>query len=356
MNKYTFIHIIIFTILIAFLSCHSDKEYENTESFNFGSFKQTNILNGKTLYLEDPVMKPVRIYTIDSFLVLINAQSNLFIDRYNLNTLRKTGEYISFGNGPEEMIAPTHMIIEDSTISILDRGKKKLLIYNKFDFCHNESPIAKRMIEFNDFVSNLQFLKNESIVTTITSPEHQRLSLYNQDGKLVETKGKYPVIKNHKLNTIQKLTGYECSIVTNEEKDKIFVTYKFTDLIEIYDINGNLIKRKQGPEGFFPSIIVHNDGNEQTISYEKGKSKDGYFSPIAYKNEIYVLYSGKSYNPDNYDFNSDYIFVFDWNGNPIRIYNLDTPIFTFTIDPQTDTLYGITNNPEFHIVMMQLDL
>lgn len=356
MNKYIFCKIITIILLNIFSSCSSNKEYENTKYFNLESFKQTNILKGKSLFLEEPVMKPVKIYTIDSFLVLINVQSNLFIDRYNLNTLKKTGEYISFGNGPEEMIAPTHMIIEDSTVNILDRGKKKILIYNKFDFCLNQSPTPKRSIEFIDFINNMSFLKNNSIVTTIPTPEHLRLSFFNQNGKFLETKGEYPIIKNHKLNTIQKLAGYECNIVTNEEKDKIFVAYKYTDLIEIYDINGNLIERKQGPEGFFPSIIVHDNGSEQTIGYEKGKTKDGYFSPIAYKNKIYVLYSGKSYDPDNYDFNSNYIFVFDWEGNPIQIYNLDTPIFSFTIDPRTDILYGLTNNPEFHIVMMQLDL
>ena len=353
MNKYIFIQYIII-ITSVFSACNSNKEYEHTQFFTLQSFKQTKTLEGKSVSFEEPVKRPVHIYTIDSFLVLINMRTDLFIDRYNLNTLEKTGEYISFGNGPDEMIAPKHVIVQDSDVCILDRGKQKLAIYNKFDFCHNQSPVLKKTINFKDFVSNIQLLKNGTIVTTIQSPEHQRLSFFNLNGEFIETKGEYPIIKNNELNTIQKMAGYECSIVANEEKDKIFVAYNYTDLIEIYDMKGNLITRKQGPEGFFPSIIIHNNGNEQTIGFEKGKSKDGYFSPIAYKNEIYVLYSGKIYDPDNYDFNNDFLFVFDWDGNPIRIYNLDTPIFSFTIDPKTDRLYGITNEPEYHIVMMQL--
>lgn len=354
MNKYILLQSTILLFLSVFSACNSSKEYENSQLFNLESFKQTKTLKGTPLLLDEPVKTPARIYTIDSFLVLINMHTNIFVDRYNLNTSKKTGEYISFGSGPEEMITPKNIITEDSIVYTFDLGKKRLVQYDKYDFCHNKSPSLEKTINFDEFVSNLQLLKNGTIVTTIHSPEHKRLSFFNLNGEFIETKGEYPVIRNQELNTIQKMSGYDCSIITNEDKDKIFIAYKLTDLIEIYDINGNLITRKQGPEGFFPSIIVHNNGDMQTIGYEKDKSKDGYFCPIAYNDEIYVLYSGKTYNPDKHDFNSDHIFVFDWNGNPIRTYNLETPIFSFTIDPKTNTLYGITNNPEYHIVTMQL--
>lgn len=354
MKKNIFIQSSLFIILSIFYGCNSNKKYENSYTFGIESFKQTKTLKGNPVLFDEEVKTPVALYTIDSFLVLINMHTNVFIDRYNLTTLKKTGEYISFGSGPEEMIAPKSIIVDDSTIHLLDMGKQNLVLYDKLDFCYNQSPILKNTVNFNDFVSNVELLKNDIIVTTIHSPEHKRLSFFKQNGEFVETKGEYPIIKNQELNTIQKMSGYECSIVTNKDKDKIFVAYKLTDLIEIYDINGNLITRKHGPEGFFPSIIVHNNGDMQTISYEKEKTKDGYFSPIAYNDEVYVLYSGKTHGPDKHDFNSGYLFVFDWDGKPIRAYSLEIPIFSFTIDPRTDILYGITNDPEYHIVAMQL--
>lgn len=356
MNKYTLLHIkLLFILFCVFISCNSKREYENTETFSIHSIKQTSVLKGTTIPLYEPVMRPVKVFTIDSFLILINAQTETFIDRYNLNTLQKTGEYITFGSGPEEMIAPIGVITNDSTVGILDGGKQTLFLFNKKEFCYASSPVSYKSISFDDLTDNIKVLKNDNLVTTIRSYKHQRLSFFNKNGEFIETKGEYPVIKNENISITEKLAGYVCSIVLNEERNKIFIAYQQTDLIEIYDINGDLIVRRQGPDYFFPSIIVQKNGEEETIRYTKGETRDAYFCPTIYKDEIYVLYSGKIYDPANYKFNKDKIFVFDWEGNPIRIYNLETPIFSFTIDQQTGILYGLSNDPEFHVVKMRLN-
>ena len=46
--------------------------------------------------------------------------------------------------------------------------------------------------------------------------------------------------------------------------------------------------------------------------------------------------------------------VFDDKGNPLQRYTLDSPIFTFTINPTTNKLYGLSDNPEFHVIEYQL--
>lgn len=355
MKKYTFLNIaFIFILFCSVLSCNSKKEYENIETFSIHSFKQTNSLKGTAIPLDEPVMRPVKVYVVDSFLILINAHTETFIDRYNLNTLKKTGEYISFGSGPEEMIAPIGIITKDTFIGILDGGKQNFVLFDKKEFCHAPFPNSCKTLSFDDLVDNIEMLKNENIVTTIRSYNHQRLSFFNKNGGFLETKGEYPIIKNQHINITEKLAGYVCSIVSNEAKDKIFIAYKQTDLIEIYDMNGNLMVRKQGPDFFYPSVIVQKSGDEETIRYTKGETRDAYFCPTIYKDEIYVLYSGEIYDPTNYKFNKNKIFVFDWKGNPIRIHNLETPVFSFTIDQQTGILYGLSDDPEFHVVKMQL--
>ena len=50
----------------------------------------------------------------------------------------------------------------------------------------------------------------------------------------------------------------------------------------------------------------------------------------------------------------DQLFVFDDKGNPLQRYTLDSPIFTFTINPTTNKLYGLSDNPEFHVIEYQL--
>jgi hypothetical protein len=48
------------------------------------------------------------------------------------------------------------------------------------------------------------------------------------------------------------------------------------------------------------------------------------------------------------------ILVFDFEGNPCRIYNLSIPIFAFDVDPEKKIIYGITDFlEEFNVVKFE---
>ena len=50
----------------------------------------------------------------------------------------------------------------------------------------------------------------------------------------------------------------------------------------------------------------------------------------------------------------DKLFVLDWNGTPVKYYQLSEPVFHFAIDVRNGTLYGLSDLPEFHIVSYAL--
>ena len=47
--------------------------------------------------------------------------------------------------------------------------------------------------------------------------------------------------------------------------------------------------------------------------------------------------------------------IFLFEGTPVKRYLLDTPIYNFTIDSKENFLYGLSNDPEFHVVRYKLD-
>lgn len=70
---------------------------------------------------------------------------------------------------------------------------------------------------------------------------------------------------------------------------------------------------------------------------------------------IKVLYDGRIYdtqNPTRYL--RDKLLVFDWDGKPVKYYKLSKPIFHFDIDEKHGILYGLSDNPEFHIISFSL--
>jgi len=54
--------------------------------------------------------------------------------------------------------------------------------------------------------------------------------------------------------------------------------------------------------------------------------------------EIWLQYSGQYCKKEVHSENKT-LLVFDWEGNPLRIYKLDHSFFTFTVDAKNKTIY-----------------
>lgn len=345
------------SILAAILLSACSQQQSKIGATPFGSeaFTQQILLECEPVDFADPVLRPVKLAVVDSFLILINAHTGTFIQRFNLLSLEQTGEFIDFGSGPDEMIAPIGLFADTAGVSILDGAKQELFMYSTANFCLQDEPSKRSSIRFDTYVDNMSELSDGRFVGTVRQEGYKRLTFYDSKGSFINTEGIYPfsdLFDSHQSQLL--LAGSSCSLITNEQKTKICIAYMLSDLIEIYDSAGQLLKRVHGPDQFLPEVASEEMGEVQLVKHTKDKTRDAYFSPVSYRNEIYVLYSGRMYDPDNHDMKSDQILVFDWDGTPQRSYTLATPIYAFTIDPQKGVLYGLSDSPEFHVIKAKL--
>ena len=51
----------------------------------------------------------------------------------------------------------------------------------------------------------------------------------------------------------------------------------------------------------------------------------------------------------------EHLLVYDRDGNPVKHYTLDIPLFSMKYDSEKNTIYGIGYNPEGIFVEYQLD-
>ena len=347
--------IIIYSIL--FYSCQYTSKYKDAHSFNYNDIPMAKVLNGKTVNLEDSVIMPVQLSVVNAELLLLNIRTEMFIHKFNLSSMRKTGESVPFGRGPNEMLEARKIQVVDSSIWLYDKMARKIHKYNMNDFCYSDDPEVKRTVHYKEFLDDISILSDNIFVVTklpLSDENYNRLFFFDMDGNLISQKGYLP-------DDGVKKTFFEygqatlCNLAVNLLEKKICLTYKLTDLIEIYDFEGNLLKRIHGPEKFFAQIRQNNENNgEITIAPLKGKTRDAYFCPVNYNNEIWTLYSGQYWGDSNNNELLSTIIVFDWEGNPLRHYKLDPSVFTFTFDEQNKKIYAITNDPEFHIVKFDL--
>jgi hypothetical protein len=342
---------LLFLYIILF-SCQK-KHFEDADIFTFADFgKEEILLKAEFLALDDSILiMPSKLILKDSFLILNNSSNDFYFQIFNLNNLMETNECIGIGQGPDELLSPDIIQSNDSNIWILDIYKKEIDEYSFTDFLSESRPkyLQKIKIEEEHYTNAIVF-PSLKILTVFSSDPKQRFGFYDDDGKLLAKKGSYPEIDIFDTE-FEKARGYDFDCTTNFQ-NRIFVSHKLTDLIEIYDIDGNLLRRLHGPEQFFPAVEeVRRTEGKYTVSTVRaipGKAREAYFCPINAGKEVFVLYSGKI--EDNNAYLMNIIFVFDWEGNPIRKYKLDTPIFQFCVDVNNRTIYGITNYPEYRIL------
>ena len=148
------------------------------------------------------------------------------------------------------------------------------------------------------------------------------------------------------MSDMEKLMSFRNAFVTNLT-DRIFICYAHTDLIEIYDFSGNCLKRMRGPDQIDLAMEVVSTGGGYAARTVKGKTYKCYTYPVHAGDKVFVLYFGELM--EDYEQDSK-IIVFDWNGKPLQMYELDIPLSTFTVDYENRIIYGISNSSEIRII------
>jgi hypothetical protein len=342
MNKHYYL-LFLLTILII-PSCNKKISlYEGAQVVSSKDFGEKIKLLGEELGF-DCIWEPHRIKLLDSLFLVINAKTDYHIQILNPKTLSEVGQFISYGKGANEMIHPELVKSFNSNIWIFDQPSQNLYEFLSDSFFSDLPPNPIRTIKLQEKSDNVAVLSENQIISLTTLTGKRRFNSFDINGKYQEIKGVYPVKGDSEANLIMSYTGD----YTTNFKNRILMTYYYTDLIEIYDFEGNLIKRIHGPNLFYPAFKEASDGEYRGIRSSED-SKFAYISPICVNNEVFILYSGKKYrDPDSELCNM--IMVFDWEGNPLRQYELDKNVFTITVDAENKIIYGLSVNPEFCIV------
>lgn len=340
----------IFPVLTGIcVACTSPSKYEGVESFGWDAFQKPTSLQADTLKFDDELMKPIRILVLDSLLLTKNVNTQHFFHVYNLNNMKKVGECISFGAGPQEMIDPIWMPMSNGDFGVLDRNKKVLDVYQGRNILINDSIKPIKHITFNEMLMNAVCLPGVGIISsTMTSAENKFIAI-NLDGQLISYFGDYP--KEYKSdNPMQNYSNFMGELAVKPDGTRWMIAHKLTDMLEIYDNKLNLLKRIQGPDGILPQAKVTGEG----ISHGKDV-KTGYFFPVATDKYIYVLYAGGKYDGQSQKrYLHDKLLVFNWKGKPVKYYQLSDPVLHFTVDEKRNMLYGLSDSPEVHIVAYSL--
>jgi hypothetical protein len=293
----------------------------------------------------DSLWKPTGIYCEDSLLILVDNTTDCFVQIYHKDNLDKIAENIPRGIGPDERLNCWTLQMDSEYVWAFDMQLRKLTAYEKKDF-YTESKIKpEKAVDFLEWPIAVVSLRNEKFVASCLTDETNLLSVFDENANRDTTLSvDYPKLKHESIPDFLKKRSFENRIFYDYRSNKIVVFYVYTDIIDVYDDELKLIARIQGPDRFVPELKRENNH----VSAIKNRTRIGYLNGAVTPSEIWALYYGIYPEPGK-DLQNR-IFVFDYNGKPLRFYELEYPVFNFCIDEKNRLLYGLTENPEISVV------
>ena len=329
------------------LSCN---KVINNPVQHFDQTQRQNLHHSRIIQLEEyDILEPKNVIRIDdSYMVWDNNNEKMF-NLVNFN-LKKVIKGIGRGNGPGEIISPSSFQLKEGRFFLFDVASKKI---NQIEI----SDITLRLkeieaIDFDKRLFGINYLGSHIIATGIF--EDYWLASIRTDGKVVSRVDFPKFEETDNTPKVQLSILYISTHMANspDNKKMIAVTQDHGVISFFNCIDNSILKEYKQIKYYGPSFSIQERGN---IAY----SKDGLigFCGLDCDDEyVYALYSGRTFNEHGMlSHHCENILVYDWDGNPVKHYTLDIPLFSMKFDKEKNTIYGIGYNPEGVFVEYQLD-
>lgn len=143
------------------------------------------------------------------------------------------------------------------------------------------------------------------------------------------------------FQTYTRYLSNQGNLVMNPEKHTFAGSINFSSNIDFFEIVNNKIELIKSLRLGDP---INKPVNEEGIYYVDltENTQTGYIDLSATSKYVYALYSDKKMYENNRK--SDTVLVFDWDGNPIKKYSLDTDAYYIAVDSTQQSLFAAVKN------------
>jgi hypothetical protein len=338
----------ILTVFI-FISCTPKPEFHSvdgvTSTYTHHSFKESKKLQGKLLDL-GTVLAPLVLFHHDSLLFISSVGLPWNVKVFDMkNQNSEVGEILSRGMGPEEVLSALSISFsKDGSFWVHDPSGSQM---KQAELFFEQGQLQTRVSEISRFaapVTSSIFLNNHKFVTVCNDINpFKRFYVFDSVGYQIDAFGEYPTYEREIPNSaaVEVFMG---RLTVHPNRDKFLMAYDYTDLIEIYSSDFELLHRVQGPHGFLPEFGLKERGSHQVMSRVYGHTKQAFYDVISNEEYIFLLYGdGKSRAKGSGESGVHYdkIVVLDWEGQAQMWLELDHPVTSICVDWKGKIVYGL---------------
>lgn len=354
-----------FFVLVYLFGCKQDiikikGSSKNHYVFTIDSFSQNKQVKGTIIPLAD-LKDPEDFIVIPShkIIVVVDDDGENWGKVYSLETFKFLKPLKQDFDGEKiSGVRLIHYTSENKLLFVSDNYAKTIYTYSLDSLISSNpfvNPIRKVQIQNKYFERRAAIMDGGTIIGQRTNQNVNSLcqfDFYSLNGEYRFSRGNFP-------NYINGYERYEAdqifigNIAASSQKNRIIKNYFTTDIIDLYDTTGSLIRRIQGPDNFDPSFYREIDGRMEFLRFTEN-SKLGYCAvPQIEKGGYYLLYSGKKV--DKSISSGTNLFYFNSRLHPEIVYQLNIPVFSFQVDENNNILYGLSGGSKRKLVYFLLN-
>jgi len=316
-------------------------------------FYSCTALELESIIPSDSIGNPMEIICVGKYLILLDNQpikgrgKIQIFDKRSLEFITSSGHS---GSGPGEIISPIGLnnIPGDSTkFSIYDLALKRLTVYD----IRSGNVEVYKVITLKHGLPYFPVVIDSLIFSLDFNLEDGRISIYDMGGNYIKSIGRL-------LPGLRK--GVPAFIHTHASQGRLraspngkflVVIAVYSDIIDIYDKDGNLIRRFHGPLNVTPIYNVATSNGSPVMAVDIEKAMWGYVSVSLDENRIYARFTGEKFKERA---DGKYLHIYDYNGKFLRCFIFDRNVFNAVFDPETRRLFAIQLYPEPSIVVYEI--
>jgi hypothetical protein len=332
-------------VVIATLSCSSVVKKNKGD---FGIFPVEKKLD-ETQYLKINEISPDGLLLHADSLLFIRNTANTAKHHFSLFNLNKKSfqHYcLPAGRKPGHSLSFMSYGISYGYLWVHDKMKEKVILAD-LDSIISGGQLGTKEIPITTYYYALQLLNDSNVIASGNYDAPYKIYHVNLATSKIE-KQAVPYSQDSAEYPRTKKMAYESFLFLKPTGDKCALACRYADQVEIVDLTTLQSKVIKGPEGYDPAVIVMKGNDGRDLSTRGPDTRYAFVKGKVTNKYIYLLYSGNNHESDHLWYGK-YIYVYDWNGNPVKRLELKNYVLDFVVTQDDSRIY--TYDPAAKYIM-----
>ncbi len=330
-------------------------EEDATEFLSFSIERSTEVV-GHNLTATDTLGRPSDLLRVGPYLVIADKVPPLHVVRASDGAyVRSLGQP---GEGPGEFSSVSSLLsvpTAGEAFWAFDLQLRRLTYVDLKKYLADDFTLGERLISFKSegLLMSPTWIADTLLISSGLFMEG-RIGHYDSTGKMLRLVGITPP-GEEKVPVPVRQHAYQSVLRTRPDGSLVVLGTRHADQLELYRVDGTRLAVVRGALKFDPVYVVVNRGDRPIMSAAPDL-RFGFIDLATTQDFIFALYSGRT--REDYPGRANYgetVHVFDWSGQLIHTYALDTDVLSITVDHSGRTLYASQHRPHPAILRYALN-